>query len=321
MTDRELSKRVKDAKKLVKAIWIEHPPQEANITLLDEYRQENLDMLGQPIDGRRLSEESQAGKSAMVFKLKARLAEEREAAGFPKNPHQIIVVTITKNMTLKGFFQAILKQMGDDFLDSADDRRGTRTRNEDRRTITVLEQRIGEWTKKLGVELLVADEVQRLARAGKDGREVTEQFQTMLDRGVVPLVLIGNAKSREFFEENQDFCARLGMPLDLRPLDATEEKPAELFQEFCRDFDEKLVENGLFGVPSGLDDEDVAEALARISGGHIGRVSRLIQEAVPLAIRRRALRLERYDLSCATRSYAMANAWIGWDPFSNQPGQ
>ena len=52
------------------------------------------------------------------------------------------------------------------------------------------------------------------------------------------------------------------------------------------------------------------------TGGHVGRVARLFKEATVGAVERGAEFLEPFDLSNATRNYAIANGWIDRDPFS-----
>ena len=312
-SDPTLSSKVDAARTAMEGIWVDHEPQLAIIAQLREYIAETRGRLGRPISGRRLSQRSQAGKSALAWRLKHQLDVEREAEDLGTNPYQLIIVTIEKGMTLKGFMQALLKQMGDDFLDSHDDGRKT---VDDRRTIPVLEKRIAEWVPKLGVELVVADEVQRLKGAFGESNKVTERFQTMLDRGIAPLLLIGNGESFEFFSSNPDLCARLGMPLELAPLDPAKRDSAKLFQKFCRQYDRMLRDRGIFGILSDLGERPIVDGLALVSGGHVGRAARVIQEAVPLAVRRDALKIEPYDLSCVTRGYAMPNGWIDEDPFS-----
>ncbi|RPF71092.1 AAA family ATPase [Aurantiacibacter spongiae] len=313
-SDPTLSANVDKARTAMEGIWIDHEPQLAIIAQLREYIAETCGKLGRPISGRRLSQKSQAGKSALAWHLKHQLETEGKAQGLAVNPYQLIIVTIEKGMTLKGFMQALLKQMGDDFLDSHDDGRKT---VDDRRTIPVLEKRIAEWVPKLGVELVVADEVQRLKGALGESNRVTERFQTMLDRGIAPLLLIGNGESVDFFSSNPDLCARLGMPLELAPLDPERREPARLFQKFCREYDLMLRNRGVFGIPSDLGERPIIDGLALVSGGHVGRAARVIQEAVPLAVRRGALKIEPFDLSCVTQGYAMANGWIDEDPFSS----
>lgn len=319
LTDPSLPQREADAFTAFKSIWVPHGPQIAAMNQLRAYRLQTLNRKpGAPLNGRRLSQETQAGKSALAERLKLELAQERAAQGLPPNEFQIIIITIDGTMTLKGFYQEILKEMKDDHHApiGEKDPSARRIATEDRRSYKVLEQRISEWVLKLGVEIIIADEAQRLDRA-EGSSAVTDRIQTFLDRGVVPLVLIGNGRSHAFFEKNQDLSARLGSPIELKRLDPdSSAKDAKDFKSFCTNLDAGLVEAKIFGSLSGLDSDENLDALLAVSSGHIGRVARLVEEALAVAIRREAAHIERFDLSVATRSYAIGNDWVAYDPFS-----
>lgn len=306
------AERVAECKELAKSIWVDHPPQCANIEFLREYRLETLGRYGDELDGRCLFQQTQSGKNATANRLKALLAEERRAEGLPENPHQVTIVTMKKRMSIRAFLHAVLVQLGDDFLRKAD---GT-MKSRDDRDVETLEQAVAEWSGKLGVELLFVDEVQRLRAHLSDAQDVTEQFQTMLDRGVVPIVLLGTEAAKETFHSNRELSARLGTPLELEPLSCEDDESGEMFQDFCKAFDLALVEKRVFRNRSHLDHPDIVTPLREISGGHVGRVARMIHEATAIAVRRGAMFIEPYDLSIATRSYAMRNRWIDTDPFS-----
>lgn len=303
-----------DLRKRLRAIWIDHPPQLVNIQRILAYRQETLGQFGKPFDGRSLCQLTQAGKSAIAWRIKAFLAEQRALEGLEANEFQVIIVTVKKGMTIKGFLQAVLHKLGDEFLDE----REGRSRSTDRRSIQLLEQRIAEWVPKLGVELLFVEEVQRLVGARIDAKQVTEQFQTMLDGGVVPLVLTGTEEAADLFASNKELRARLGTPLELLPVPGTDDATAEMLQNFCEEFDRELTETGIFQVRSGLDEPEIVLPISKVTGGHIGRVSRLLKEATMSAVERGATFLEPFDLSNATRRYAIPNDWVDEDPFSRK---
>lgn len=318
-SDPSLEDRVTAANLAFRTIWVPHAPQMAVMSGLRQYRLQTLGRRGVPLPGRRLSQETQAGKSALVWRLKEELEAERIASGLGPNPYQVVIITIDRKLTLKGFYQEILKYLGDEFYAPATERDEGPQRYEDRRSYKVLERRIAEWVNKLGVELLVADEAQRLDRNSDDASDVTERIQTFLDRGVVPLLLVGNGKSPAFFEKNPDLSARLGTPLQLKRLQPSAENrdDAKLFKSFCRTFDEMLVATCATTIASGLHQPEILNGLLAVSGGHVGRVARLLEEALPMAVSRGAVAIEAYDLSNATRQYAIGNGWIDHDPFSD----
>jgi len=304
--DLGMRRRSSLAARLFEDEWIEHAPQRAVIDELLHYRDDTLGRLGRPLSGRRLSQFSQAGKSRTMERLKTEMVAEREAAGLPPNPYQVVIVELDRRLTLKGFYQEVLRKLDDEYWD-------------ENVSAKVLENRIAEFVRRLGVELLVADEVQHLRRKANDAGEVTDRLKVFLDRGVVPLVLVGDEESVPFFRANGKLAARLGRPLELAPLDPRRNRPdAKLFKDFCRAVDDLLVQNGVFEMRSGLDNHSVLDALLTVSSGHVGRVARLAGIAARDAVRRGADRMERYDLSKATREFAIGAGWLTDDPFSEK---
>lgn len=322
LDDDDASQRADAAAIRFKSIWVDFPPQRRVNRQIRRYLVSEAGRRGRPITGRRLSQFSQAGKSATVERLVKELMDEEIAAGREPNPYRVIHVTIAKRETVKQLYQKILRKLGDELVEfptpaqlrlSDADRRKLSTI--DRDSVTTLEQRIAEWVVKLGVELIVVDEVQRLRRAADDASEVTQRLQDFLDRGIVGLVLVGDETSRQFFESNAHFAARLLKPLQLRPLRSGAAADRRLFMEFCKEFDRQLVASLATPVSSGLTDPAVLEALLAVSSGHVGRVARLLEVALPAAIERGAACIEPYDLSNAVREFAIPTGWIGHDPF------
>lgn len=307
----------------LRGIWVEHPPQEHAISALRLYVAASRGIRGVPLSGRRLSQLFQAGKSAIAWRLKTVLAEERRAAGQEPNPHQVVIVTINRRMTLKQLYQAILALLADDFhalerLGPSEREREARRR--ERQTSETLQRMLADWVVRLGVELLVVDEVQRLDRASEDALDLTEELQTFCDRGVVPLLLVGNEKSEPFLRGNRELAVRLGTPLELKPLDMGDDDEARQFIAFCSDFDRQLRKTSCMPCDSGLGSPAIVDALYAVSSGHVGRVARVLQEAVPHAAARGAALVEPHDLSRAVRDFAIPLGWIDRDPFSARAG-
>lgn len=319
--DQNALRRVREADIKVGKIWVDHPPQRAILAQIRRYMEVCQAHKGLPLTGRRLSQMSQAGKSATVERLRYELAEEDRAANRPVNRFRVLHVTMDRRMTLKMLYQQILIQMDDAFADEEGFRpQSTFHRGGEKRArkdnIMELEHRIGRWVKLLGVECIVIDEVQHLHRGGADASEVTKKLQAFLDRSVVPLVFIGDETSSDFFLRNPQFAARLLRPLELHPLNDNNRNDRKLFKEFCTSLDQQIQAAGLTTFSSGFDDDDVLEGLITASGGHVGRVARLVQVALPAALERGALSIEPFDLSNAVRDYAMILGWVHHDPFS-----
>lgn len=302
--DDAASRRASAATILLREIWIEHRPQRMIINELRKYRNDTLGCRGVPLTGRRLSQASQAGKSRTMNRLKVELAREREASGLPPNEYQVVIVELDQRTTVKQFYQEVLKALDDEFWN-------------ENVSAKLLEQRIADFVIRLDVELLIADEVQHLRRRTTDASEVTDKLKVFCDRGIAAMVLVGDEDSVEFFRENSKLAVRLGRKLELPALDPKRSSAdAKLFKSFCMDLDKAIVDNGIFCELSGLASDAMLDSLLAVSGGHVGRVARLVETALPDAVWRGAEKIEAYDLSNATRDFAIENDWIDFDPFS-----
>lgn len=300
--------RVVAAVPFFKNNWIDHGPQAKLVAELLAYLESMQVLLDGPIDGRCLSQFTNAGKSRMVDALVAEAARLTAEAGLPPNKYQIIKVELDEATSLKSFFRKILKQLDDPHWNDKHD------------TIDDLEDRIHHFSRKLGVQGLVGDEVQHLDRKSSDATAVTNRLKSFLNRGIVPLILVGNEKAEAFFKKNGDLASRLGTPLVLKPLDPRNDvADRKLFTEFCRKLDTSMVEADIVDEPAGLDQAGLRSQLLAVSSGHVGRVCRVVCEATMHALWRGSPLVEKHDFSVATRRYAMGPVnWIGRDPFSSR---
>lgn len=289
--------------------YIEHEPQTAVIEQLLTYLQSMQSLLGGPIDGRCLSEHSNAGKSRMIEQLLKTAAKRRAEQGLPVNPYQIICFELDKTTSVSAFYRRILLEMGDEHW------------NDPRAKLDEMEERILHLSRRLGVEGLVGDEVQHLDRKTTDAKQVTDRFKTFLNRGILPLILIGDEDAEKFFEKNGKFAARLGKPLKLKPLDVrNDDRDKKLFLTFCNRLDQSMVDAGIVAELAGFGKAGIRTPLATLSRGHVGRVCRIVCEATQIALWRGSPVVERYDLSVATREFAMGSVnWATHDPFSALP--
>lgn len=301
-SDAQASERASLATEAFKTIWIEHPPQQAIISRVLKLHRDCLGKRGQPLCGLRLSQDSQAGKSATFSRVKKLLADQSAAQGLPQNDYQVLIVGLDKKTSLKSVFQDVLLAMHDPDWNVG--------------TEKALRVRIDEFLRRLGVELLVVDEIQHLRREGNDVRDVTDALKRWLDTGSVPLALVGNNDSKAFFERNQQLCARLGAPLDLTPLTVKKQRDSVYFKSFCAKFEGALLSSGAVKMSPGLSDGSILTPLMAASGGHVGRVARILEHAVEHAAWRGGLTIEAYDLSHIVRTYAVPMGWVDHDPFA-----
>jgi hypothetical protein len=302
--------RVQAVLPFFKTNYIEHPPQTAVVEQLLTYLASMQPLLGGPIDGRRLAEHSNAGKSRMIERLVATAAARRAEAGLEPNPYQIIVFELDKTTSVAAFYRRVLFEMGDEHWDDQGPK------------LDELEERVLELSRRLKVEGLVGDEVQHLDRKTTNATQVTDRFKTFLNRGILPLILVGDEEAETFFKKTAKFASRLGTPLTLKPLDVRgpDGRDRKLFLDFCEALDKSMVEAGIVDVTAGLGKPGIRTQLADVSGGHVGRVCRVMCEATEHALWRGSCRVERHDLSIATRQFAMTLGWISRDPFSRPQG-
>src|SRR3546814_9873151 len=73
----------------------------------------SLAIRGQPLGGLRLSQDSQAGKSATFGRVKQILADQRAEQRLPPNDYQVLIVGLDKKTSLKSVFQDVLLEMPD----------------------------------------------------------------------------------------------------------------------------------------------------------------------------------------------------------------
>lgn len=280
-------------------IYVAYARQKAIMERIEALRCSTLGMRGVPLPGLRLSQVSQAGKTKTLTTYIRNLESRMRSAGQPHNPYRVVYIGLKKRVTVKMLYQHILMKLGDPHVNVGN--------------IEILCQRVEEFLGARDVELLIVDEVQHLANSRRDTSDVTDELKAFLDAGLVPVVFVGNEESRAFFEHNSQLTVRLGTPLELTPIKARSD--ATLFKTFCVEMDEAMTSAGATRAPSRFGDAAILRGLLTASGGHIGRVCRIVQAALAHAARRDADFVEIYDLAFAVRNLAIPAAWTNKNPF------
>jgi len=279
-------------------IYVVHGPHEVIRARIEVLRVQNLGVRGVPLRGLRLSQVPQASKSKTVEEYIRRHNEGAALAGVPANPFAVMYLGLETSTTIKMLCKRLLKMLDDPHwnVGNADD----------------LRIRMHEFMIARGVELLIVDEVQHLVKPSNDSTDVTDELKRFLDNGTVPLVLIGDEKSLPFFKRNDALAGRLGTPLELSPLGR---ETAKLFKEFCHNLDLAMVAADVFPQSAKLSESRMLTGLIKASGGHVGRVCRIIEAAVEQAALRGADHVEPFDVSNAVESVAMVAGWVARNPF------
>lgn len=88
-----------------------------------------------------------------------------------------------------------------------------------------------------------------------------------------------------------------------------------MFKEFCHKLDVAMQDAKVFSKPSNLSERRMLNGLIKASGGHVGRVCRIIEAATEQAALRDAEHVEPFDVSIAVETVAMIAGWVGKNPF------
>ena len=172
-----------------------------------------------------------------------------------------------------------------------------------------------------GVELLIIDELNNLIRGegAKQTRwDVTEALKWLADQGICPVVCMGIRKIQPVIDatNNGQMANRQSTPIYIEPVDMRRKDEAQTFVRYCTALDVLMVKQGILTERSGLARRETVECLYDVSKGILGRVSRLVEAATQIAIRRGHASLQVQDLSDATAWYAIKlnltshNPWI-----------
>jgi len=257
---------------------------------------------GTPKKGARLSQLSQAGKTTITKMIMQRIHEANVAAGIEPNPHRVLYVELKGSTTLNMIIVRLLKMLGDPHSEKGN--------FEDRM------DRLAVLVRHKGVELLIIDEVQVLEKTTVNRTAITDELRGFLNAGLFPIFFIGDERSAEFFKDNEKLSARLGMPLELNPIQKRAD--ATFAKTFCTKLDLALVNKGCVTTQSQLGSTAILNPLLEASGGHIGRICRIVENALEHAVSRDADFVEPYDLWLTVEAYAIPNGFCNKNPFDRQ---
>ncbi|WP_312163592.1 TniB family NTP-binding protein [Phenylobacterium sp.] len=257
---------------------------------------------GQPQKGMRALAPSGSGKTAA-----ARAFIHQFHAKTPRTQERvpIVYVALERASTSKRLMISILDYFGDPFST-----RGTEQE---------LKQRVKACFERFQTDLLFIDEIQHLNYRNSERSDVTDSLKRLLDDGVVPTVFLGTEDALDLFTRNIQLGGRLIAPSDFHPLDLKSSSDRALIAGYATLLDQALVDRDIVDEPSGLNEPWVLACLHAISDGVIGRVSRLVEVALEIALRRGASRIEKYDLAIAVDRWAIPNGLTKTNPFLREP--
>lgn len=253
--------------------------------------------IGKPQMGLRVLAPSGSGKSTAA-EAYIELVERRR----PRNDTfvPILKIDLERASTSKKLMTSILDKFGDPYASHGNE--------------LTLKRRAFACFERFGTELLIVDEVQHLNYRNGLKNDVTDTLKGMLDGAVVPMVFLGTEEAEQMFKRNLQLNGRLLAPCDLLPLNSRNAEDRRLFAAFVHRLELVIVEQGILPEPSRLGEAGLLPALFEVSQGIVGRVSRLFQAALEIALRRGATRLEAYDLLLAVDRWAIPQSFIDTNP-------
>jgi len=242
-----------------------------------------------------------SGKTAVneAYKRSVLLGQSEEDRIAGKMP--VIIVPLDRACTSRRLWASVLKVLGDEFWDKG--------------TEDGLRARAYQYFVRLGVELMIVDEVQHLEFRSTARSDVTDSLKRILDDGVVSLALVGTEDAREMLQRNPQLSQRMLTPCDILPLDGNDSADRDAFKRFVTKLDKAIVAAGLTTGLSGLAEPRTIECLFDVSQGVVGRVANLLRMAFSRSFYRGADYIELCDLLAATDGWAVGQNIVRYNPF------
>lgn len=259
---------------------------------------------GRPQKGMRVLAPSGSGKTAatMAFIRKFEARTPRTEERVP-----LVFVPLERATTSKKLMSSILDFFGDDYSIHGNE--------------LALKRRVKACFERFHTDLLIIDEAQHLNFRSSGVNDATDSLKRLLDDGVVPIVFLGTENAKEFFTKNIQLGSRLIAPNDFEQLDVRNRTHRSLLGSYTAALDQALVQRGVLAEAGALKDPWVVNCLHSVTTGVIGRISRLVEVALEIALRRGAVRIERYDLAHAVDRWAIPNGLTDTNPFLRKEGQ
>lgn len=293
----ELNDEIAEKLARFKSVFIPYPRHVELHARLDYLQRLGRQTIGEPQMGLRVLAPTGSGKStaARAYIAFVESTRPRTDSFIP-----VIKVDLERNSTSKKLIMSILHALGDPYAHHGNE--------------LTLKRRMLEYFVRFGVELLIVDEVQHLNYRNGLRSDVTDTLKVLLDAGVVPIVFLGTPDAKLMFERNLQLNGRLLPPSDLSPLDSERAADRDLFARFVSRLDQTVVDQGILPNLSDFEGAGLIGALFEVSGGVVGRVSRLLQVALEVALRRGGHCIERADVSWAIDHWAVPQAFVKSNP-------
>ena len=260
-------------------------------------RLKNRGRKGKAMGALRLAQLSSAGKTALIEDYISRTLSQHRLDTGEDNPNLILYVPLTSITTPKTLCREICRKLGDTNYQTG--------------TLDDLIDRMKDLVPCCGVELIFIDEVQNLKGRQNNKKDVADLLKSLLNLGIVPLVFVGDETSGDMFNDDIHLGNRSGSKLELNPIlppsnGDVENRLPEL-KQFCTDLEAQMMSRNIVTRAGSINTKEGFKLLLHWSGGHLGRVCRIIAEALEHAMLRNSAAIEMQDLNHAIQNFAIPN--------------
>lgn len=307
----ERSARVGDVAGEFASIRVSYPPQNQLVAALDEARhtavaiRERRAATGQriPMNVMRTIAQIGVGKTWGAEKL-------RDLCN-PTDPDDdsrpVLLVTLDTSGAQVSLPRGILKELG---------KRGWNHGND----AALLWTRAIAAMREHGVELLIVDEINRVARRPTIGPVIGGDIMDLLVNGDVGVAFMGTEEALKVFNRCQPLKDRMKAPVVMKALDWLIPEERRTFEDFLAKIDMAIVDRGLATAPAGLAEEAIAKPLWQVCRGRLRPLCLLLEEAVTAMHRQcggpAVLTVE--ILAQAIEDHSIPNEVVGYNPFTEE---
>ena len=229
---------------------------------------------------------SRAGKSVTIKKYMENFPE----GGDQYNDRMpILLIDVPSPCTIKALAEKMLTELGDLRPSSG--------------SAAAMMERVSRLIKDLGVELIILDEFQHLGELESARKQVANTIKALLNDGLVPIVLVGLPEAEEVLNAEPQLANRCYGRVRIRPLIAKDAKEFKAFRSLLSKFEAALP----FMAESNLQKPSTALRIHRHTEGLLGKVERLIENAMLIAIREQRPCIDRECLAHAVERLRAPN--------------
>lgn len=221
----------------------------------------------------------------------------------------VVHVTLTPGATVSSLMTDLLKALGDPRPDYGS------VRERRYRVYTLLE--------KLGVELLIIDEVQHLGSVTTAGtatrRENATDVQNNLKNFLIdgyPIMFVGRPEARDRIFGDEQTDLRTEDEISFGPLSMDKEDEWTIFCDFCACLADQMMSDGVLDHVVNLLEGDTPICLFMVSNGRLGLLTKVVRWAIRAAMEEGAKTLTRRHFIAATDRFAARKVLIERNPFT-----